>query len=109
MKVYDPELIGYGVDYWYIDALGPDINGKVAIVDDIFCVNPHDRDKGGQREIDLLQPEAERIKSWERIKNHYRIQERKAMRFGSIQRPVNISTLFEVLTILTHWGIVFQN
>jgi hypothetical protein len=39
MMVYDPALVGYGVDWWYLDHLGPDLARRVAIVDDVACVN----------------------------------------------------------------------
>ena len=102
MKVYDPGLIGYGVDYWYIDSMGPDIGGKVAIVDEISCINPHDRVKGGQREIDRLCPLSERINAWEKIKNQYHIPEREHREFGSIKRSLNFSCFFDAITIITH-------
>src|SRR5262245_39804801 len=40
MTVYDPALVGYGVDWWYLDHFGPDLSRRVAIVDDVPCVNP---------------------------------------------------------------------
>ncbi len=72
MEVYDPVLVGWGIDYWYLDVLGHDVKGKVAIVDEIACVNPHDNKKG-EREIDRLQPTDVRISTWQRIKTFYGI------------------------------------
>jgi hypothetical protein len=50
MKVYDGSLGGNGVDYWYLHVLGPDLEGKVAIVDAVRCINPYDEAKSGKRE-----------------------------------------------------------
>jgi hypothetical protein len=75
MKVYDPALISWGVDWWYMHTLGPDLAGKVAIIDEITCINPHDSTKGGgQREIDLLEPKNERIACWGKFKTRYDIR-----------------------------------
>ncbi len=55
MKVYDPVLVGYGCDWWFIDSMGDDIAGKIAVVDEVTCVNPWIlMKKGNGREIDRL-------------------------------------------------------
>jgi hypothetical protein len=74
MAVYDPVLVGWGIDWWYMEVLGPDLVGKVAVVDAIPCINPHHRPGGGSREIDLLQSTNERRAAWESIRNRYDIQ-----------------------------------
>jgi hypothetical protein len=88
MNVYDPELTGWGVDWWYMHTLGPDLTGKVAIIDDITCINPHDSAKGGRREIDLIAPKSERIARWEKFKARYNIQTeaRGTMEYGSLPK-----------------------
>lgn len=68
MAVYDPDLVGYGTDWWFLHAMGAELEGRVAIVDGVTCVNPHDRTKGGMREIDRLQPEQRRRAVWEQIR-----------------------------------------
>ena len=69
MGVYDPELVGYGTDWWFLHTLGPDIDNRVAVVDEVTCVNPYDKNKGGGgREIDALQTHQMRKEVWERIK-----------------------------------------
>ena len=40
MKYYDPILIGYGIDFFYIWVLGLDKDDKYAIIDSIQCINP---------------------------------------------------------------------
>jgi len=75
MAVYDGALVGWGIDYWYLDVLGPDLNGRMAVVDDIPCINPPDSAKlGGLREIDQLQPVEQRKADWERIRAQYGIK-----------------------------------
>ncbi len=74
MKVYDPVLVGWGTDLWFMEVLGPDAEGKVAVVDEISCINPHDNTKGNQREIDLLQKTPDRIKNWKKIKEKHNLQ-----------------------------------
>jgi len=69
LDVFDPALLGFGTDYWFVHHLGPDIEGRIAIIDDIPCVNPHDYTKQNyRREIDAnLPPIACRRAIWEEI------------------------------------------
>ena len=45
MEHYDPILMGWGIDLFYIWVLGEDKQNKYAIIDSIQCVNPHNADK----------------------------------------------------------------
>jgi len=75
LDVYDGSLTGHGNDWWYLNffkanELGHLRNfrktnelGRFAIIDRIQVINPHDVEKG-QREIDRLQPLAERYARW---------------------------------------------
>jgi hypothetical protein len=69
MAVYDPALVGYGVDWWYLDHLGPDLSRRVAIVDDVACVNPP-RKSGS---IEAFQPRSERVRTFLEIKARHGI------------------------------------
>jgi len=88
MAVYDPELVGYGVDWWFLHTLGPELANHVAIVDEVTCINPYDRDKGGVREIDRLQSHEKRKEVWERMKARHGLDEqgRTHVEFGRIRR-----------------------
>ena len=66
MAVYDPELVGFGMDWWFLHVLGTDLRGRVAVIDEIVCLNPHDRTKGRVREINRLQPDEVRSESGKR-------------------------------------------
>jgi hypothetical protein len=68
MAVYDPQLVGYGADWWFLSTLGPEIDNRVAVVDEVTCINPYDRTKGGVREIDTLQSHEKRKEAWERMR-----------------------------------------
>ena len=74
---YDPSLVGYGVDWWFCELIGGGSARKIAIADQIPCVNPLARPNGdGLREIDRLQPEEERMRIWEGVKvRHHLIGE----------------------------------
>jgi hypothetical protein len=89
MAVYEPEIIGYGEDWWFLRTLGPDLARHVAVVDEVSCVNPHDRRKGGRREIDLVSSHEERKAVWERIKARHDIDEqgRVQAEYGRIEKP----------------------
>jgi hypothetical protein len=105
MAVYDPVLVGYGVDWWFLETLGSDIEGKVAIVDAITCINPRDRAKGGKREINVLQDVPTRKRIWNEIRERYKIESeaRGFLEFGSVKSPpkeffYNLSTSANIIT-----------
>jgi hypothetical protein len=99
LKVYDPLLVGWGIDWWYSSLLPRDIKGKVAIIDRISCINPRDKIKGNQREIDLLQDKPTRIKIWERIKEQHNIEVPEIIEFGSIKSPLSFSNVIHGVTL----------
>jgi hypothetical protein len=88
MAVFDPELVGYGEDWWFLKTLGRDLACHVAIVDEITCVNPHDRSKGGAREIDRISSKSEREAVWERVKQRHGLDEggRRQEEYGRVDR-----------------------
>lgn len=102
MDVFNPELTGYGTDWWFLDSLGADIKDKVAIVDSISCINPHDAEKGDVREIDRYhQSLAKRQKLWEEIKSRYHIRgdEQGFVEYRSVRNLLSIGGLIHSLKI----------
>lgn len=96
MKIYDPVLIGWGVDSWYMNTLGEEARGRVAVVDVIPCINPHDESKGGKREIDLLQAAAERQRIWNKIRAQYdlkRFNSASHVAYETVKIPLRIGYL----------------
>lgn len=76
LLVYDPTLVGFGIDWWMLNLL--EANEQVAISDDICCINPHDVYKqGAVREITRLQSNTERINTWQMIKQKYGLRQFK--------------------------------
>lgn len=90
LEVYDPTLTGHGTDWWFLDVLGKNIERRVAVIDELPCINPKDRTKGGQREIDRLRSTALRIADWERIRLRYNIQseQRGQKEYDRVPKPV---------------------
>ena len=86
MAVYDPELSGYGVDWWFLQTIGGHEKKRVAVVDEVTCVNPFDRTKDGIREIDRLEPEAERVQIWDHVKKRHKLTEHTHVEFGHVER-----------------------
>lgn len=74
LSVYDPILVGWGVTNWVLDVMGKDMQGHVAIVDGISCINPRSRKGSPVREILKLQSDAERYKHWIMIRDKYGIK-----------------------------------
>lgn len=81
MKIYDPILVGYGIDYLFIWYLGIENEDKYAIIDSISCINPTTK----IREIDKLQKLYERQNNWEKIKNKLKIKNWKHKIFSYIK------------------------
>ena len=78
MQAYDPILVGWGIDWWYMELFSEGTNRrKIAVVDSISCINPLDHTKGGQREILLLEDTPTRIKHWHMIRDRYHITSEK--------------------------------
>ncbi len=101
MAVYDPELVGYGADWWFLHTLGADIENRVAVVDAVTCVNPYDRHKGGVREIDTLQSHEKRKEVWERMKMRHGLDEQ-----GRVHREfrrISQSPLGAAASLLRHF------
>lgn len=74
LAVYDPVLVGFGIDWWMLNLLRD--GEQVAISDDICCINPYDiAKKGATREISRLQSDDERIKTWQTIKSKHGLQQ----------------------------------
>lgn len=90
MAVYDPELIGWGCDWWFLEAMGSDLRGRVAVVDAVPCVNPRDSTKAAGREIDRFASTSERREVWARIREKYQIrsESRGVQEYGVIVKPL---------------------
>ena len=94
MQVYDPILIGWGIDWWYLEVMGSDLRGRVAIIDSVPCTNPHDRTKGA-REIASLQPTSVRRALWHQVRDRYHIQseDRGAVEYERFERSLPAALL----------------
>ena len=76
MEYYDPILIGWGIDLFYIWVLGKDVEDKYAIIDSIQCINPHDIQKTTQvREHTNIENYNKEEEYWKQIQKKYNIPE----------------------------------
>jgi hypothetical protein len=93
LSEYDPCIVGYGIDWWYawlLDRSGAIAERRMAVIDAVRCLNPHDHvKKAGLREIDQLQSLEIRRQSWARIRAErgIDIDERGARTLGGITLP----------------------
>lgn len=94
MTVYDPTLIGWGVDFWFSELLSKQDNehNKIAIIDEISCINPRDQTKTDQkREIDKLQNTETRKHVWQSIQKQYKLDTTfKKQQYQLIKLPFSI-------------------
>ena len=69
MAVYDPVLVGWGMDWWYMHVLGRTSPRKFAVIDVVPCVNPTEEAKGiSVREICRVQTVEEAKGAWKAFK-----------------------------------------
>jgi hypothetical protein len=80
MIVYDPILVGYGIDYLFIWLLGQNQKNKYAIIDSIRCINPIVQN----REINKLQSFQKRIENWTNIAKKYNITHWQHQSFSKV-------------------------
>ena len=74
MNVYDDSLIGWGIDYLYINANGLKKTESYAIVHSITCINPSEEDKEKKRyELSFINDYKKRRLTWDAFskKNGY--------------------------------------
>ena len=87
LKVFDPILSGMGTDWWFMQSLGKGLEGRVAIVDSVTCVNPFDRRKGGMREINRLQGADDRLAMWRLVQRQYHVRPTAHVEFSAVRKP----------------------
>jgi len=99
MKIYDPVLVGFGIDWWFLDVLGPNKKGRIAVIDAISCINPFNIAKGGQSEIDRFQKYSTRVANWEEIERQHGIQSKAEgfKEFGSARTPLSVRNYVRIL------------
>ena len=93
MKWYDPILIGWGVDYFYIWVLGTNKTDKYAIIDSIQCINPHDNQKQNKtREHNNIKNYDKEFDYWIQIKEKYKIPDLEYKVFSAIPKYIKIDS-----------------
>jgi hypothetical protein len=101
MAVYDPVLVGWGTDHWFMQTLVGDAPNKAAIVDAIVAINPFDEVKG-RREIHTLQVDTVRHATWKEIQRTRNVSEVNPLReWGKVQRWARFR--FYSGTVVTAW------
>ena len=85
MKVYDPILIGWGLDYLYIWANGKNKKNKYALIDSITCINPKDDKKNNSRELNNIKNVRNREQIWNNFKKKNNIKEWKHNTYSKIE------------------------
>ena len=101
MKIYNPVLVGWGVDWWFLDVIGKSTKDRIAITDCVTCINPLDSAKDGQREIDRLQTPSKRLETWRQIKTKHGIQseEKGQMQYAFVPKPLLFIFVRKILNI----------
>lgn len=86
MEYYDPILIGWGIDLFYIWVLGEDVKDKYAIIDSIQCINPHDGEKVVKtRELNNIKNYKSEANYWHKIKTKYNISDLTFKTYSTIK------------------------
>ncbi len=76
LNVYDGQLVGWGMDWWYCNYLNAIDNKKFAVIDKIAVINPHNHQrKGKAREIEKLQSNKDRESAWKQTAKDLHLEE----------------------------------
>jgi hypothetical protein len=71
MRVYDGDLIGWGIDWWFCNYFDANRMRKHAVIDEVVVLNPHEFQRNsGEREILKLQSDAMREARWMDLANN---------------------------------------
>ncbi len=104
MTVYDPILIGWGVDFWFSELLSKQDSehNKIAIIDEVSCINPRDKTKKDQkREIDKLQNTETRKQVWQSIQGKYNLDiSFKKQQYEQIKPSFTLSLLYRSVKMM---------
>lgn len=89
MKIYDPELIGFGIDFLYTHAIALDVDEsiykkKIALIDKITCINPLDDKKNNSRELYKIKNAHDRAKIWLEFKKKNNIPNFNMKMYGGL-------------------------
>jgi hypothetical protein len=75
LDTYDGSLVGWGIDWWFMEMLWKAGERRAAVIDAVPCRNPHTNEKGLQvREIDVLQSAGDRAAAWAKKKKELGLQ-----------------------------------
>ncbi len=76
IAVYDGQLVGWGIDWWFCNHFDAQNKLRFAIIDTISVVNPHDEHRNGKtREITKLQSDEARQSAWRSTAQRYGLAE----------------------------------
>lgn len=100
MDVFDPTVTGWGSDAWYLHILGDKVENKIALSDEVYCLNPLDKAKGGKREIDRYQSKNERIKNFELVQKEYNIYLKPYIEYGRINKQFTYQNFIHTTIVL---------
>lgn len=79
---YDGSLVGWGIDYWYMNLFGLGDGRRYAISDEVSCVNP----RRAVREIQQLSPDPERRAAWYALRDARGFAEWQPSVFAEVSR-----------------------
>jgi len=75
MATYDPGLIAFGTDWWYLHLLTDEERETgVAVIDSVPCVNPDEWLEQKPRKIDQVEPVNKGIEIWQEFKRERGIE-----------------------------------
>lgn len=89
LGVYDPSVMGWGIDWWFCHHLQSEVNWRLAVLDCVQVVNPMPEQRpGGQREILRLASNDERQAQWERVRASLGMEYFRQRTLAEIRLPV---------------------
>jgi FkbM family methyltransferase len=89
LGVYDGELVGWGIDWWYCNHFEANRNRKLAVIDEVVVTNPHEHQRaGGGREIVKLQSDEFRYARWLETAQNLHLAEYETRTLAQIRKSI---------------------
>jgi len=98
LQIYDGQLVGWGIDWWYCNVFDVSRNRKAAVIDEVVVTNPHAHQRrGGRREIESVQPSSVREANWKETASRLNLKEYRFRNLAYISESE--------LQVLIRWAI----
>jgi hypothetical protein len=92
LNEFDGSLVGWGIDYWYMNLLDEGGSVKFIVDDSVTFVNPRTRTTSGGREIERLGTLDQRQAQWDRVSDERKLHAIAPVVLGAVPARLPVAT-----------------